>query len=137
MWRISNYASLDGTGGLLASGRWHSKGRPVVYCTEHPATALLENLVHIEIDAEDRPEQFQVLKISGPDSLSLDNVDKAELAADWRENLSKTQTVGDAWLSKGRSLLLKVLSVLVPETFNVLVNPMHRQARMLRIVKMY
>ena len=52
LWRISNYPNLDGTGGLYVSGRWHSKGHPVVYCTLNPSTSLLEILVHMEIDAE-------------------------------------------------------------------------------------
>ena len=63
LWRVSNYATLDGVGGTYVAGRWHTKGHPIVYCSEDPSTALLETLVHIEIDAEDRPQIFQVLKI--------------------------------------------------------------------------
>jgi RES domain-containing protein len=56
LWRISNHTALEGTGGLLASGRWHSKGRPIIYCAPDPSTALLEVLVHTgEIDLTDAP----------------------------------------------------------------------------------
>ena len=48
LWRVSNYATLDGAGGLYVSGRWHTKGHPLIYCSEDPSTALLETLVHIE-----------------------------------------------------------------------------------------
>jgi RES domain-containing protein len=58
LWRVSNYQSMDGVGGLYVSERWHTKGHPVVYCTLNSATALLETLVHIGIDSEDRPEHF-------------------------------------------------------------------------------
>ena len=135
LWRVSNYATLDGTGGLLVSGRWHTKGRPVVYCTLNPSTALLETLVHMEIDSEDRPERFQVLKIEGPDTVSQERI-KA-LPSDWADDLGVTQSLGDKWLSEERSLLLAVPSVLVPETWNVLMNPRHLEANQLKIALTY
>ena len=135
LWRVSNYATLDGTGGLLVSGRWHTKGRPVVYCTLNPSTALLETLVHMEIDSEDRPERFQVLKIEGPDTVSQERIEA--LPSDWADDLGVTQSVGDQWLSAERSLLLAVPSVLVPETWNVLMNPRHLEANQLKIALTY
>ena len=137
LWRISNYQTLDGVGGLYVSGRWHTKGQPVIYCTLNPATALLETLVHIEIDSEDRPERFQVLRFEGPDSLSIEKVEAGSLSSNWADDMSITQTTGDRWLGEGRSLLLQVPSVLVPETWNVLVNPQHAEATRLRITATY
>jgi RES domain-containing protein len=137
LWRVSNYETLDGVGGLYVSGRWHTKGHPVVYCTLNSATALLETLVHMEIDSEDRPERFQVLRIEGPDSLSAEKIALTSLPSNWAEDMSITQTLGDRWLTEGRSLLLQVPSVLVPETWNVLVNPKHAEARSLKIAAIY
>jgi RES domain-containing protein len=137
LWRVSNYQTLDGVGGLYVSGRWHTKGHSVVYCTLNPSTALLETLVHMEIDSEDRPERFQVLRIEGSDSLSIEKVEAGSLSPDWAEDLSATQTIGDRWLTEMRSLLLQVPSVLVPETWNVLVNPQHIEANLLKITAMY
>jgi RES domain-containing protein len=137
LWRISNYQTLDGVGGLYVSGRWHTKGHPVIYSTLNPATALLETLVHIEIDSEDRPERFQVLRIEGPDSLSIEKVEAGSLYSNWADDMSITQTTGDRWLGEGRSLLLQVPSVLVPETWNMLVNPQHAEATRLKITATY
>jgi RES domain-containing protein len=137
LWRVSNYATLDGVGGLYVSGRWHTKGHPVVYCTLNPATALLEILVHMEIDAEDRPERFQMLKIEGPDTLSVEEIKPGALPSNWVEDLAFTQNLGDGWLSEAGSLLLKVPSVLVPETWNVLVNPRHAEASLLKVTMRY
>jgi len=67
LWRISNYSDLSGPGGLKASGRWHEKGRHVVYTSDHPASALLEAMVHLEIDFEDLPDTYQLLEIDVPD----------------------------------------------------------------------
>src|SRR5580692_4958299 len=97
LWRASNYQTVDGAGGLYVSGRWHTKGGPVVYCTLNPSTALLETLVHMEIDSEDRPERFQVLRIEGPDSLSIEKVEVSSLPLNWAEDMSITQAVGDHW----------------------------------------
>jgi RES domain-containing protein len=137
LWRVSNYQSLDGVGGLYVSGRWHTKGLPVVYCALSPSTALLETLVHLEIDSEDRPERFQLLKIDGPDSLSIEKLSVDSLPLGWAEDRSATQTIGDRWLSEKRSLLFQVPSVLVPETWNVLVNPGHGEANLLKISAIY
>ena len=137
LWRVSNYETLDGAGGLYVSGRWHTKGHPVIYCTLNPATALLETLVHIEIDSEDRPERFQVLRIEGSDTLSIQKIEAAALSLDWAEDITFTQSIGDRWLSERRSLLLQVPSVLVPETWNVLVNPQHAEAKLLEITMTY
>jgi RES domain-containing protein len=137
LWRISNYAKLDGSGGLYASGRWHTRGQPVVYCTWNPATALLETLVHLEIDAEDRPARFQLLKIEGSDSLSLERTDTGSLPVDWPADTLATQAIGDDWLASGRTLLLEVPSALVPETWNVLICPQHRDFHRLKIVARY
>ena len=134
LWRVSNYATLDGAGGLHVSGRWHTRGRPVLYCTWNPSTALLETLVHIEIDADDRPERVQVVKIEGPDSLSIERIKTGELLQGWIEDWSITRQIGDEWLASCRTLLLEVPCVLSPETWNVLVNPQHSQADGLKIV---
>jgi RES domain-containing protein len=137
LWRISNHQALDGVGGLIVSGRWHTKGYPVVYCTLNPATALLETLVHFEIDSDDRPERFQVLRIDGTDSLSIEKTEIDSLSPDWADDRDSTQAIGDRWLSEKRSLLLQVPSVLVPETWNVLVNPQHAEIGLLQITAIY
>lgn len=137
LWRVSNYKTLDGAGGLYVSGRWHTKGHPVIYCTLNPATALLETLIHLEIDPEDRPERFQMLRIEGPDSLSMERIEAGGLSRGWAKDISSTQTIGDRWLFERRSLLLQVPSVLVPETWNVLVNPQHVEANLLKLTAMY
>ncbi|CDQ10314.1 RES domain protein [Acidithiobacillus ferrivorans] len=128
LWRISNHATLDGLGGMRASGRWSSRGHPVVYCAPDPSTALLETLVHLEIDVEDLPDAFQWLRISVPGDIALDRTDIKHLPQDWSQHPHLTQVYGDRWLADGTAPLLRVPSVLVPETWNVLLNPRHPAA---------
>ena len=137
LWRISHDSVLSGAGGLYAAGRWHAKGRPIVYCALNPATALLETLVHMEIDAEDRPEHFQLLKIEGPGTMPPEKIVKNLLPRNWANEIHVTQAIGDLWLAEKRHLLLQVPSVLVPETWNVLVNPQHENFGRLKISMIY
>jgi RES domain-containing protein len=103
----------------------------------NPATALLETLVHMEIYSEDQPDHFQVLKIEGTGSLSLEKIGADSLPPNWAEDLSITQAIGDRWLAENRSLLLQAPGVLVPETWNILVNPRHSEISLLKITKVY
>jgi len=123
LWRISNHADLSGEGGLRASGRWHSKGRRVVYLADHPASALIEIMVHLEIDAEDLPSHYQLLGIDVPDDIAIPTVDA--LPCDWREQAMLTRSLGDAWLRGGTTALLRVPSAIVPDASNYLFNPAH------------
>jgi RES domain len=43
-----------------------------------------------------------------------------------------TRAWGDRWLQRGQSALLVVRSILVPETYNILVNPRHADAEAMR-----
>lgn len=69
LWRISNYADLTGTGGLRASGRWHSRGRRIVYLADHPSSALLEMLV--DMDREFLPATYQMLRVAIPSGVGI------------------------------------------------------------------
>jgi RES domain-containing protein len=113
---------------MRASGRWHTRGRHIVYCSESPAAALLEILVHFEIDVRELPTRYRWLKLQAPDDIVVEVVAAADLPADWLDRTDLTRVAGDRWLQVGRSALLRVPSAVVPETFNVLLNPGHGDA---------
>jgi RES domain-containing protein len=131
-WRISNHADLGGQGGIIAAGRWHNAGRPIVYCALHPATALVERLVHEEVGLTGLPDTYKYLKIEIPDG--LDFAELPPLPAGWEGDEAFTRSIGDQWLARGDTALLYVPTVLVPETENLLINPRHAAARACRIV---
>jgi RES domain-containing protein len=135
LWRVSNHISLDGAGGLSAPGRWHTAGQRIVYCAPNPATALLEALVHAKIDFEDVPVNFRYLEIEVPDTIAVEDVNASELGPPWRTDLTATRQAGDRWLHSGRTLLLRAPSVIVPATWNVLINPRHPEIPQVRIVR--
>lgn len=126
LWRISPFADLSGRGGVIASGRWHSAGRPVVYLAEAPSGAMLEALVHLELDPEDVPDTYQLLRVDIPGDASI--FDAPGLDEGWADDLSITQSIGNEWLVEGDSLLLRVPSAIMPHTRNYLMNPAHPEA---------
>jgi len=133
VWRVSNHVTLDGGGGLRASHRWHTRGRRIVYSAPNPATSLLEILVHNEVDVQDLPRKYQFLEIDIPDSVSVETLDLSSLPPNWKSNDEVTRQSGDAWLESMRTALLRVPCVIVPETWNILMNPRHRDSSLASI----
>ena len=133
LWRISNHASPSGDGGLHASGRWHSRGRRVLYLADHPASALLEVMVHLEVDVEDLPSHYQLLGIDAPDNVTIDLIEENALPSDWRQQAGLTRARGDGWLRTGNAALLRVPSSIVPDAANYLLNPAHADAARITI----
>ena len=132
LWRISRHRDLEGIGGLKAAGRWHHAGHRIVYLAESPASALLEVCVHTS--ANDVPPEFTLLKVEGPDT-EIASVTIDSLPSDWHKRIEVTRDLGTDWLRKNETALLKVPSVIAPETFNFLFNPSHNQANRFRITE--
>jgi RES domain-containing protein len=133
LWRISDFADLSGQGGLLRAARWHSLAHPLVYLADHPASALLEVLVHMEVDRDDMPEDFQLLAVECPDDVAFD--DAGNLPEQWRSDRMVTQGVGDRWINHESSPLLRVPSAIVPYSWNWLFKPDHRDAGRIQIAE--
>ena len=138
LWRICRepYAadSLLGRGGLFTSGRWHIKGRPIVYSSESLALAALEVLVHV--DRSIVPADLLQLEIDVPDDLKIQRIEIKVLPKNWRSYPapSDLQRRGDDWLSAASTPVLQVPSSVIPEESNYLLNPQHADARNISIV---
>jgi RES domain-containing protein len=50
------------------------------------------------------------------------------------QEIDATQTIGQQWLVSGRSCVLRVPSIVVPEEQNLVLNPQHSQASRLQLV---
>jgi RES domain-containing protein len=90
----------------------------VVYLAEHPALAVLEVRVHLDVPLELLPDDYVLVRVQLPD----------EAPAIVAEAQTDPRTAGDAWLRAGDTATLRVPSVLVPFAHNVLLNPRHERA---------
>ena len=122
LWRLTRepFADLHGEGARRYGGRWNSPGRPVVYLSADPSTTVLEVLVNLDLPPELLPSDYVLMGISAND-LAVEVHDLASSHAACR-------TIGDRWLAELRTPLLRVPSVVVEESANYLLNPLHPDA---------
>ncbi len=133
LWRISDHLDLSGVGGFKRSGRWHNRGKKVVYLSDSPSGTLLERLVHLELDPEDVPEFYTRLKVAIPGDMAIEQLDPPD-TADWMLDEKLTRSMGDTWLAAGKTCLARVPSAIASEAWNYLLNPEHPDFSRVQIV---
>lgn len=138
IWRLSNFADISGRGGLVASGRWHTRPNAVVYCADDAHTALCEMVRQFGAPFL-MPDDYKLLKIKVPSSAKVDSVNPEDLDCDWSADGSLgwriCRPLGDAWLQSIGSPLLKVPSAARIGNYNYLINPVHRMADDIEILE--
>ena len=123
--------AFSGEGARLAGGRWTYPGEAAVYCSSTLALAALETFVHV--GEEGRTLAFASFEVNIPASVRVDRVAKPPRG--WREEPPgpASMRVGSNWIRQGRSVALALPSVLVPQEFNVILNPAHSDFSRLEI----
>jgi RES domain-containing protein len=126
-WRIARgeFADLSGEGARRFGGRWNTPGLPIVYLAEHPALAVLEIRVHLDLPPDLLPDDYALMQADLPD-------EPPEIIAAMPTN---PRASGDRWLRANGTAVLRVPSILVPDTTNLLLNPTHPRAAEARIVR--
>ncbi len=125
--------AFSGAGARRVSGRWHHQGIPVVYVSESLALSVLEKFVHLGFDSHHI--KFVYFKIEIPDSVRVEKLRAANLPKDWTAEPPRdsTKDIGSNWAKKAETAVLRVPSVLVPKSWNYLLNPSHRDFKKIRI----
>jgi RES domain-containing protein len=115
---------LSPQGAKQYGGRWNSKGVGTVYASDSIALAALEKLVHLH--SHEVLNHFVLCVITLPDEAIMTLADDS-LPSDWRDDPipASTQAIGDEWLASEQSLALAVPSTVIPEQFNLILNPNH------------
>ena len=114
--------AFSGQGGIYASARWHSAGRPIVYTAQSLSLAALEILVRLKQTNDIQP--FYAYSTEIPDHFILT---PKSLPARWKSRIAVSRAFGDAWLKTNNLPALRVPTVITPGEWNVLVNPVHPQ----------
>ena len=138
-WRIikSRFAAdaFSGEGARLYGGRWNSPGIAIVYTASSVSLATLELLVHL--DNTSVLPSFSICPVDFNDSL-VELLDLTTLPRDWHQSPPPTslQTIGDDWISRGSSVVLRVPSAVIENENNYLINPAHTDFKKLVIGSM-
>jgi RES domain-containing protein len=129
LWRLYRELhgpGLDGGGGLHAAGRWHELGRPVVYFGASAATVVLEKLAHI--DPAVLPNDLILARFAGEISVEeLTNFDGLR-------DLAQSRSRGETFLKAKTACVLRVQSIVVPEEYNLVFNPLHPDASKIQMM---
>lgn len=130
----ASFKALDGEGARINGGRWNSPGRAVVYTSTTLSLAVLELLIHV--DPAQIPVDLVALTIEVPDAVPIQALDTSTLPAGWDAVVGapECRAMGDAWIALGSPAALRVPAAPIPEEFNVLLNPLHTDARRIAII---
>lgn len=144
LWRIAadtpawTADDLQGKGAARTGGRWNEVGEAVTYASTSVSLAAWETRAHLGGMGTALPFNRYLVRIEVPDDVWAA---RRELATPWPVGWDAipegrvSRQLGSAWLASGASALFIVPSVIVPEEQNVLINPVHPDARRLQAVK--
>ena len=123
--KSEHIGDLIGEGARVYGSRWNDKGIPVIYTSESLSLAALEFLAHLPMVLVPPVMKYRGFDI--PDDVRVTSVRSPALPRDWDAMPFHEETVriGTKWARSGKSLLLRVPSVMVPGEFNFLINPLH------------
>jgi RES domain-containing protein len=135
LWRLTKrrHADLSGRGGELFDARWHTRGRPIVYCATTGALSVLEVRVHLDLAPGLFPDDYVLMKANAPDDIDVHVLRSKDLPQGWRESEELCRPLGDTWLKSASTALLQVPSAILDVEANVLLNPKHPEAARVHI----
>lgn len=141
LWRIATEArkygadDLTGAGAAHSPGRWNEAGVPVVCAATTVALAVLETAAHA--DNAGLPLNRFLVCIEVPKAIweSRATLGMDRVPPQWAAIPAgrTSANAGMAWLESGKSVLLRVPSVIVAEELAVLINPAHPDAQPLKV----
>jgi RES domain-containing protein len=109
-------AAADYEGAMSAGGRWNPIGTPMLYAAQHLSLACVEILVHLDKSEIPRNYVWSAGQLAeAPGFLQFENF----------ASVTACQAAGDLWARRVSELAIHVPSVIIPEEFNILLNPRH------------
>ena len=121
---------LSGEGAKRFGGRWNSKGNAVVYTSLNISLALLELLIHSVSYDEIKTNVLMVIETN---INQFKELTATSLKGGWQEDIGYSRYIGDEFLHSESSLLLQIPSAIIPEEYNMLINPQHKDFSKVKI----
>ncbi len=128
----SKYADdLNGTGAKRYGGRWNAVGTPCIYTSESRALATLEYAANVNIDFMPSALSLCIFQIKED---QLKTCLAKDLPKDWKDfpTPSSTKSFGSGLLKKGIPII-KIPSIIIPDEFNYILNPLATEISFKRI----
>lgn len=137
VYRITKKIYLDdisGIGAKLYGGRWNNEGLPLLYTSENLSLAVLELLANQVRRLVD--DTYGYLSIEVPDKYTPTILAESDLPNDWRQHQYSEFTIreGSAWIRSQTSLAMAVPSAVLAQENNILINPLHKDFKKVKIV---
>lgn len=127
VWRLARaaYTTPNGEGAKKYGGRWTPSGLAAVYTSASLALAAVEALVHVDSDL--LPDDLVILSAHIPETLPIRTISLADLPGDWQKMPAPHTllTIGADWVRTNREVGLRVPSAVIPQEWNLLLNPAH------------
>jgi len=101
---------------MLAGGRWNPIGTPMLYTLQRLSLACVE--VPLHLDKGQLPRDYVWSKAALSSRAGF-------LAFSDLNDIGSCQSAGDKWVHTSVELAIQVPSVIIPEEFNILLNPHH------------
>jgi RES domain-containing protein len=116
-------------------GRWNSSGKKVIYASDSIATAFLESMVRRQGVGFNKDFKIMVIKL--PSTIKISFVEANNLTDGWKDfhDYSQCQAIGDAWYNDGATPVLKVPSVIIPGSFNYVINFNHKEFKKITLLE--
>jgi RES domain-containing protein len=117
-------SAFSGEGAAAFGARWNPPGVRVVYTAQTAALAAIEVLV--QTPGHELPSAHTIFRIEIPEE-AITALAPEEVPADWDAIPSRgsTQAIGQRWITRHSSLVLRVPSVVIRQECNYLINPDH------------
>ncbi len=125
---------LNGKGASKSGNRWNSKGTEMIYSAESRALAMAEVIVHLPLHT--LPNDYVMVELNVPSNIPVKELRLKDLPDNWSDNppAHQTQKIGDDFINANNFCILKVPSAVVPEDYNYLINPYHKQFENISII---
>jgi RES domain-containing protein len=132
-WRLARrrFADLSGKGAELQGGRWNSPGCAAVYLGAEAALPVVEVLVHLDLPPELIPRDYVLMRVDFTVFSRFAHTSWIEDGPAEPLDVEDSRAFGDGWIHDARTPILRVPSVIIPEAFNLILNPVHTLAERL------